>query len=158
VPQRLAVPEHATCGELGRLVAALRGLPRDAVRTALADVGLADRWEARVRDLSGGQRQRLSLALADAGRPRALVLDEPSISLDADGAETVCRAVRAAQTRGAAVLFASHHLHEVAALADRVVLLGRGSVVAERAGALLRDPGAFAAFYRLAACEVADAA
>lgn len=148
VPQRLSFPEHVTCIDLGRLVAALRGAGVETALAALADVALADRATSRVRDLSGGQRQRLSVALAQVGAPRALVLDEPSISLDAEGAEIVCGAIAAAKARGAAILFASHHLPEVAALADRVVMLREGLRVAEASAADIRDPAAFESFYR----------
>lgn len=159
VPQRLAFPDHVTCGDLCALVASLRGAPASAAIAALEDVALADRTASRVRDLSGGQRQRLSLALALTGSPRALILDEPSISLDADGAEIVCRAIAMARARGAAVLFASHHLHEVAALADRLVMLRAGRVVVEAGAAPLRDPAALESFYREALRqEVPDAA
>jgi ABC-type multidrug transport system ATPase subunit len=75
---------------------------------ALAEAGLGDRMGAVVAELSGGQRQRLLLACATLGDVRALLLDEPSISLDADGAEEVREAIRAAARRGAAILFASH--------------------------------------------------
>lgn len=159
VPQRLAFPEHVSCLDLSRLVSALRGAGPGVAEAALADMALGDRMGSRVRDLSGGQRQRLSFALALVGSPRALVLDEPSISLDADGAEIVCGAVASARARGAAVLFASHHLNEVAALADRVILLREGAAVAEAAAAAIREPRAFEIFYRNALRrEVSDAA
>jgi ABC-2 type transport system ATP-binding protein len=61
---------------------------------------------------------------------RALLLDEPSISLDADGAEEARESIRAAVRRGAAVLFASHYLHDVALLADRIVVMVHGRVTA----------------------------
>lgn len=159
VPQRFAFPDHVAVGDLVRLVAALRCAPVSAAAAALGAVNLTDRGRSLVRDLSGGQRQRLSLALALIGQPRALVLDEPSISLDADGAAVVSRTIAGARERGAAILFASHHLHEVAALADRLVVLQYGRITAARDARSLRDPAALQAFYRGALRrEDADAA
>ena len=131
LPQRLGVPDATIVADLAALVAATRGLPPHLVREALFMVGLADREHARLSELSGGQRQRVMLALATAGDVGALLLDEPSISLDVDGAEDVRAAIDGARRRGAAVLFASHHLHDVACLAQRIVLLVAGRVVAE---------------------------
>jgi ABC-2 type transport system ATP-binding protein len=94
-------------------------------------MGLGDRLDAPFRELSGGQRQRVMLALATVGDVGALLLDEPSISLDIEGAEDVRGAIATARKRGAAVLFASHHLHDVAMLAEQIVLLVEGRVVAQ---------------------------
>ena len=129
--QRLGVPATTVVADLAALVARVRGLPVAAARAALAEAGLESRADATLAELSGGQRQRVMLALATLGRVDALLLDEPSISLDAEGADEVREAIRAARRRGAAVLFASHHLHDVALLADRIVLLVDGRVVAE---------------------------
>jgi ABC-2 type transport system ATP-binding protein len=130
LPQRLGVPLTTVVGDLAALVAAARGLPAAAGSGALAEMGLADRLEATLGEMSGGQRQRAMLALATLGAVEALVLDEPSISLDAEGAEEVREAIRAARRRGAAVLFASHHLSDVAQLADRIAVMVEGRVVA----------------------------
>ena len=130
LPQRLGVPATTVVADLAALVAAARGLTTEAVRDALVAAGLEDRLGAQWRDLSGGQRQRVMLALATVGDFGALLLDEPSISLDVEGAEDVRAAIAEARKRGAAVLFASHHLHDVALLADRIVLLVEGRVVA----------------------------
>lgn len=132
VPQRLGVPETTVVADLAALVAATRGLPAATMDRALAAAGggLADRMAARLNELSGGQRQRLMLALATAGDVGALLLDEPSISLDVEGAEDVRAAIESARRRGAAVLFASHHLHDVACLAQRIVVLVAGQVAA----------------------------
>jgi ABC-2 type transport system ATP-binding protein len=130
LPQRLGVPDSTIVADLAALVGAARDLSADMMRRALQAGGLADRIGARLNELSGGQRQRVMLALATAGEVNALLLDEPSISLDVEGAEDVRAAIEVARRRGAAVLFASHHLHDVACLAQRIVLLVAGRVVA----------------------------
>jgi ABC-type multidrug transport system ATPase subunit len=143
LPQRLGVPAATVLGDLAALVAAARGAAGGArsVRAALERAGFGDRLHTPLAQLSGGQRQRALLELATFGPVTALVLDEPSISLDAEGAEEARAVIRAARARGVAVLFASHHLHDVAALADRIVVLVRGRAVA---GGTLRELAAAA--------------
>jgi ABC-type multidrug transport system ATPase subunit len=131
VAQRLGVPQTTVVADLAALVASARGLSQNAVHAALASAGLGDRMHSTLRDLSGGQRQRVLLALATVGNVGALLLDEPSISLDLEGAEDIRAAIAAARQRGAAVLFSSHHLHDVALLAERIVLLVDGGIVAQ---------------------------
>ena len=129
--QRLGVPPSTVVADLAALVAAVRGVPRAEAIACLTEAGLDDRLGAALAELSGGQRQRVMLALATLGKVEALLLDEPSISLDTEGAEEVREAIRAAKGRGAAVLFASHHLHDVAVLADRIVVMVDGRVTAQ---------------------------
>lgn len=131
LPQRLGVPAATVIADLAALVAAARNVDFGLVRDALISTGLEDRMDTPLRELSGGQRQRVMLALATAGDVGVLLLDEPSISLDVEGAEDVRAAITAARARGAAVLFASHHLHDVALLADKIMLLVDGAVVAQ---------------------------
>lgn len=128
LPQKLGVPLTTVVGDLIELVAAVRQVPLARAWEALSDAGLADRAGATLAELSGGQRQRVLLGCATMGDVRALLLDEPSLSLDSEGAEEVRTAIRAAVQRGAAVLFASHHLQDVAALADRIVVMVNGRV------------------------------
>ena len=131
--QRLGVPASTVVSDLAALVAAARGVDGEVAYQALRDAWLGERLDASLGELSGGLRQRALLALATLGDVAALALDEPSISLDADGAEDVRAAIRAARGRGAAVLFASHHLYDVALLADRIIVLVDGRVVAQGA-------------------------
>lgn len=131
LPQRLGVALATVVGDLATLVAAVRGLSVHDAEHALARFGLSDRLGASLGQLSGGERQRVMLALATLGPVSALVLDEPSISLDAEGSEEVRDAILRAKSRGAAVLFASHHLQDVAALADRIVVMVDGRVAAQ---------------------------
>ncbi|MBK5221701.1 MAG: ABC transporter ATP-binding protein [Acidimicrobiia bacterium] len=97
----------------------------------LRRVGLADRQDTAWRRLSGGEQQRLSLALAVIGRPRVVFLDEPTAGLDVDGRRLVHELVRELATDGVAVLLATHDLAEAEALADHVVIVDHGRVVAD---------------------------
>jgi ABC-type multidrug transport system ATPase subunit len=142
LPQKPGVPASTSLLSLVRLVAEVRGLSSSAGREVLESVGLADRSGASLSQLSGGQRQRLMLALATLGPVSALLLDEPGISLDADGAQDVHARIRDAKQRGTAVLFASHHLADVASLADRMAIMVGGAVAAQGTlGELARRAG-----------------
>ncbi len=81
--------------------------------------------------LSGGQRRRLAVALAFVGRPSLVLLDEPTTGLDVDGRRDLWAGVRAFHAEGGAVLLTSHYLEEVEALAERVVVIGAGRVLAD---------------------------
>lgn len=131
LPQKPGVAPNTSLLSLARLVAEMRGLPAAKGQQVLHEMGLGFRLNAAIGELSGGQRQRLMLALATLGPVDALLLDEPGISLDADGAEDVHARIREARARGTAVLFASHHLSDVAMLADRVAILVNGVIEAQ---------------------------
>jgi ABC-type multidrug transport system ATPase subunit len=131
LPQKLGVAPGTVVADLAALVAAVRGVTAAEATRALDAVGLGDRLDATLGALSGGQRQRVILTLATLGPVTALLLDEPSISLDSEGAEEARDAIRQAKRRGVAVLFASHHLQDVAALADRIVVMVEGRAVAQ---------------------------
>lgn len=83
------------------------------------------------RRLSGGQRQRLALAAALIGRPEVVFLDEPSAGLDPHSRLDVWDLVRAARDRGCAVVVTTHSFEEAERLADRVVVVAAGTVVAD---------------------------
>ncbi|GAA1993954.1 hypothetical protein GCM10009718_34690 [Isoptericola halotolerans] len=120
-----------------RSAASLHGLPRADVEHASADVVHRldlDAWaDAPARTLSAGNAQRLGIACAVAHSPSALVLDEPTSALDPRGVVLVRELVRSLADDGAAVLVSSHHLDEVARVADRVVVVHGGRVVGELA-------------------------
>jgi ABC-2 type transport system ATP-binding protein len=93
-------------------------------------LGLTTVAGAPYRRLSGGERQRLSLAVALVGRPEVLVLDEPTAGLDPEARITVREIVADARAAGAAILLTSHDLTDVERLADRIVVIDEGRVVA----------------------------
>lgn len=80
--------------------------------------------------LSGGQRQKVLFALAICGNPDLLVLDEPTAGLDVDSRRGLWRHIRGFISRGGSVLLTTHYLEEADALADRIVVLNQGSIVA----------------------------
>jgi ABC-2 type transport system ATP-binding protein len=84
-----------------------------------------------VQRLSGGQRQRVRLALALAGNPELLVLDEPTAALDVDARRAFWQRVRGYVSAGRTVLFATHRLEEADAVADRVVVIAGGRLLAD---------------------------
>lgn len=117
-----------------RLATTALGLPGSRVDAVLAEVGLTPaEGRRRVGAYSLGMRQRLGIALALLGDPSALVLDEPANGLDPQGQRWLADLLRARAERGCAVLLSSHQLHEVARLADRVVMVGAGRVLADEA-------------------------
>ncbi|MGH2700499.1 MAG: ABC transporter ATP-binding protein [Actinomycetota bacterium] len=128
--QDAGVPQGVTVAELVDLIRALYPDPlsREAA-LRLSDLeGVAGR---RVERLSGGQRQRVRLALALAGDPELLVLDEPTGALDVAARRGFWDRVRASAGQGRTVLFATHRLEEADQVADRVLVLVEGRLVAD---------------------------
>jgi ABC-type multidrug transport system ATPase subunit len=108
--------------------AALRGVSPSAALEAARESGLVTTSSGSVAALSGGQRQRLSLALARMGNPPVLLLDEPTANLDETSRGEHVRLVRELHGRGRIVIFATHHVEEVVALADRVLIVEGGRI------------------------------
>ncbi len=107
----------------------------------LERVGLADRASSSWRTLSGGEQQRLSLALALVGRPEVVFLDEPTAGIDPAGRQLIRTVIAGLRDQGVTVLLTSHDLDEVERLADRVVIIDHGRVLAAGAPAELTRPG-----------------
>lgn len=127
--QEAGLPINAKVGELVSMFAQLYPSPIDPKR-ALAMAGADDLWDRATDALSGGQAQRVRLALALVGDPTLLVLDEPTSAMDPEARRAFWTALREQTTGGRGVLFATHHLDEAQAIADRVVVLAGGRVVA----------------------------
>jgi ABC-2 type transport system ATP-binding protein len=101
----------------------------------LERVGLTPRAGATWRQLSGGEQQRLSLALAVVGRPDVAFLDEPTAGVDVAGRQVVRGVIRDLRAEGVAVVLTTHELDEAERLADRLVIVDHGRVVADGAPA-----------------------
>jgi ABC-2 type transport system ATP-binding protein len=146
-----ASAQHA--GRTGRGIltvsARVLGVGSGRVEELLDTVGLAgDRAARRAGDYSLGMRQRLGIAHALLGDPRILVLDEPANGLDPEGIHWMRGLLRDFADRGGTVLLSSHLLHEVEAVADRLVVIAGGRIVADDdlqtllsgGGVLVRSP------------------
>ncbi|MDP9463981.1 MAG: ABC transporter ATP-binding protein [Actinomycetota bacterium] len=123
--------------ETVRHYAALYGNGADAGALVEA-VGLTDKTMTAWRRLSGGEQQRLSLALALAAKPDVAFLDEPTSGVDVNGRDTVRGIIRELASNGCAVVLATHELDEAERLADRVVIIDHGSLIADGTLAELR--------------------
>ena len=128
-----ASAQHAgrTGREILRLSQQMMGLPRSRVDEMLELVSLTpDEASRRVRDYSLGMRQRLGIAHALLGDPDVLILDEPANGLDPAGIRWMRDLLRGYADRGATVLLSSHLLHEIEVIADDLVVIGNGRIVA----------------------------
>ena len=99
--------------------------------SALEATGIAPLQKRLFGTLSGGEKQRVMLALALCGNPDLVFLDEPTVGLDVDSRRALWNCITLAKSEGRAVLLTTHYLEEAEMLADRVVVLNHGSVIAD---------------------------
>src|SRR5699024_4411127 len=114
-----------------RYSARLRGYTDDGLDDLVERVGLGGMAERHPRDLSGGERQRAAVATVMAGRPRVLVLDEPTRGMDPWHRRQLIEVLSDLQEEGVAIVMATHDVELVADAASRTLMLGNGSIVAD---------------------------
>jgi ABC-2 type transport system ATP-binding protein len=129
VLQELAVEPYLTVRETVARAAGYYLAPRPAAEV-IDLVGLAGQGRRKVRALSGGQKRRLDLALGLIGDPELLFLDEPTTGFDPAARRDAWQVIRRLRSEGTTILLTTHNLDEAEALADRVVVLSAGAVVA----------------------------
>jgi len=139
VPEEPALYEYLTAREFLEFVAEVRGAPD--IADALALTGLGRDADRMIREYSQGMRRKTALAAAMLGDPAVLVLDEALNGLDPPSAARVKSALRDAVDRGRTVLLSTHVVETVQAVADRVVMLAHGRVVADERTASLGADG-----------------
>jgi zinc transport system ATP-binding protein len=125
------VKEVVAAGRLARrrLFRPLSQGDREAIRGAIAQVGLSEQLNADIAALSGGQQQRVLIARALAGRPELLVLDEPTSGVDLEHQRVLTEVLSELMSKGAAVLVVLHDVGSLGDLIDRAVVLSDGRVV-----------------------------
>jgi ABC-2 type transport system ATP-binding protein len=135
IPQDLALYDELTAQDNLRFFGALYNLSGDhldaAMAAALTMVGLGDRLRDRVKTFSGGMKRRLNLAVGLLHDPDVLLLDEPTVGVDPQSRNAIFENLEALKDRGKALLYTTHYMEEAERLADRLVVLDRGRVVAD---------------------------
>lgn len=151
-----APPEQSVrAGRIGAMLQEGRAVPRVTVRELVAFVagrypdpmpvahalelaGITELAGRRVDRLSGGQTQRVRFAVALAGNPSVIVLDEPTAALDVEARHAFWASMRSYARLGHTVLFSTHHLEEADAHADRILVIDQGRIVADGTGEQLK--------------------
>lgn len=128
VPQELAFYKDMTTLEMAHFFARLKATPPASAGPVLEQVGLADHLRKPVGALSGGMKQRLALGLALLADPPVLVMDEPTSNLDTAARSQLLQLLIQVKQAGKTIVFSSHRIEEVEALADRVAVMEQGAL------------------------------
>jgi linearmycin/streptolysin S transport system ATP-binding protein len=143
VPQDLALYDELSARDNLRFFGALYSLTGRALDTAIGRVltlvGLADRARDAVKTFSGGMKRRLNLAAGLLHDPDILLLDEPTVGVDPQSRNAIFDNLEMLKAEGKALLYTTHYMEEVERLADRIVIVDHGTVVADDTLAGLRS-------------------
>ena len=101
-------------------------LKKERIREALSIVRLEDRAKDRVENYSGGMKRRLNIAVALLHHPGILVMDEPTVGVDAVSRKYILETVKRLKSEGRTVIFASHYIDEMESLCDRIAIIDKG--------------------------------
>ncbi|MGM9445841.1 ABC transporter ATP-binding protein [Streptomyces murinus] len=129
--------DDVTVAELVKLSCSLHPRPYKAA-DVMARAGIAQIADRKVNKISGGQAQRVRFALATAGDSDLIILDEPTTGMDVSARQAFWATMREQADQGRTVLFATHYLEEADAIADRVLVLHRGRLLADGTAAEIK--------------------
>jgi ABC-2 type transport system ATP-binding protein len=144
VPQEINFDPFFSPREVLRFQMGYYGVARDDARIdeVLGALGLADKADTNARALSGGMRRRLLIAKALVHRPRVVFLDEPTAGVDVALRRELWQYVRQLRAQGSTIVLTTHYLEEAEALADRVAVIDRGTLITlDTPAQLLRQHG-----------------
>lgn len=134
VPQDIALYPTLTAYENVAFFASLYGLGgarlRSAVEDALGFVGLLEQAKKQAGKLSGGMQRRLNIACGIAHSPKLIVMDEPTVGVDAQSREHIMDSIRVLRQRGATIIYTSHYMPEVQEICDRIAIIDHGRLAA----------------------------
>ena len=135
VPQEIALFDALSAAQNVELFASLYGLTRKQLRervpAVLGRVGLLERAGERVDQFSGGMKRRLNIACALVHAPELLLLDEPTAGVDPQSRNAIFETLEGLKRDGMALIYTTHYMEEAERLADRIVIVDQGRVIAE---------------------------
>ncbi|MDE5578220.1 MAG: ABC transporter ATP-binding protein [Oscillospiraceae bacterium] len=134
VPQEIAIYPFLSAEENVKFFASLYGLKgrelSEAAKEALEFVGLSDRAKMKPKQMSGGMKRRLNIACGIAHSPKLIIMDEPTVGVDAQSREHILNSIKVLRDRGATVIYTSHYMNEVESICDRIAIIDHGKFVA----------------------------
>lgn len=135
VTQEITIFEELTAKENLQFFAGVYGLKgeekKKRVEEALEFVGLEDKGRKRPTKFSGGMKRRLNIACALTHRPKFLIMDEPTVGIDPQSRHYILEAVKKLRENGTTILYTTHYMEEVQAIASRVVIMDQGQIIKE---------------------------
>lgn len=135
VPQDLAIYEEISAEKNVRFFAGLYHLSgRDLekkVRNSLEIAGLYERRKDKPKTFSGGMKRRLNIACAMAHEPQLIIMDEPTVGIDPQSRSHILKSIEELGRRGTTVIYSTHYMEEAEAIADRIIIINQGTVIAE---------------------------
>lgn len=135
VPQELAIFEEISAYKNVEFFTSLYGVSgknlKNAVLEALKMVGLEDKKDSKPITFSGGMKRRLNIACAIAHKPKILILDEPTVGIDPQSRNHILESIKKLRDNGTTIIYTTHYMEEVEEIADRVVIMDKGTKISE---------------------------
>lgn len=134
VPQDIALYPTLTARENIAFFASLYGMGGSELKTAVAEaldfVGLTEHAKKRAGNMSGGMQRRLNIACGIAHKPKIIIMDEPTVGVDAQSREHIMGSIRTLRKNGATIIYTSHYMPEVQDICDRIAIIDHGRLAA----------------------------
>lgn len=134
VPQNICVYSDLSVEEnlifFGKLYGLKKKALKESVQNVLDDIGLNDRKKDKAHTLSGGMLRRLNIGCAMVHSPKLLIMDEPTVGIDAKNRNELLKVIKSLNDKGKTIIYTSHYMHEVEYLCDEIIIMDEGRVIA----------------------------
>ena len=134
VPQDIAIYDYLTAYENVAFFASCYGIKgadlKKSVNEALEFVGLSEKHKLKPKKMSGGMKRRLNIACGIAHRPQLIIMDEPTVGVDAQSRDYILNSIKKLRKKGVTIIYTSHYMNEVEEICDRIAIVDHGKMVA----------------------------